>query len=195
MLDMRRSVIAACAAAASTILSLSVASAWVISYFRADGLNSRRHGQATWVESDRGAIAVRRLHYGQTVFASVPDSKWKHSVTAHGSVAPINPSQLGWSVHVEGLGLVFARGSPYDATYGAAPGNRAIPQWRLRIPYWFPLATCVILSCAMVGAYRKRRRVEKHLSQGLCPRCGYDLRASVDRCPECGLEQKKQKSG
>ena len=39
-----------------------------------------------------------------------------------------------------------------------------------------------LLAISYLPFYRRRKR--KKL--GLCVRCGYDLRASKDRCPECG---------
>ena len=43
---------------------------------------------------------------------------------------------------------------------------------------------------ALLGALGATRRYRKRRRTGLCINCGYDLRASVGRCPECGMEFK-----
>ncbi len=39
---------------------------------------------------------------------------------------------------------------------------------------------------AWAAALRRRRRGARRARAGLCPDCGYDLRATPGRCPECG---------
>ncbi len=57
--------------------------------------------------------------------------------------------------------------------------------WVLDVPLWMPtILWAVILSVSGLPLYRRRKR--KKL--GLCVKCGYDLRASMERCPECGEE-------
>jgi hypothetical protein len=53
----------------------------------------------------------------------------------------------------------------------------------------FPGYLVVILSAILPLRYALNRRYwkdEARQSKGLCRSCGYDLRSSPDRCPECG---------
>jgi hypothetical protein len=52
----------------------------------------------------------------------------------------------------------------------------------VNVPYWFTAAIGAGAALLFVRAERRRRRI----LQGGCPVCGYDLRATPDRCPECG---------
>ena len=53
-------------------------------------------------------------------------------------------------------------------------------RWDVRIPFWLLFA----IACSSSWlALRTRSRIRP---AGCCRRCGYDLRATPDRCPECG---------
>jgi hypothetical protein len=54
---------------------------------------------------------------------------------------------------------------------------------RLWVPYWVLFAVTAFLPGYRLFSYARRSRRSR---RNLCPGCGYDLRATPERCPECG---------
>jgi hypothetical protein len=70
-----------------------------------------------------------------------------------------------------------AAGFGWDAAIGPASG---LP--RAVIPDWFLF---VVAMAPAVGWFLERRRLKRTKLLGICLICGYDLRATPERCPEC----------
>jgi hypothetical protein len=63
-------------------------------------------------------------------------------------------------------------------------GERQPGEWYNRgVAVHWTLLTALTGALPSIALVRRRRRV----GPGCCTRCGYDLRATPERCPECGL--------
>jgi hypothetical protein len=85
----------------------------------------------------------------------------------------------------QSLPVAMKAGGTYDnGTYHAREiwyVGRAV--W---VPYWLPAVVTALLPWFWLRAALARRRSEHRRRLNLCPRCGYDLRATPGKCPECG---------
>lgn len=78
--------------------------------------------------------------------------------------------------HWGGFNFAFDRSMPRDL-----PEHHS--HYHVGIPYYAILAFLAGNLIMWMGLLRRRRKL---LNMRICDNCGYDLRASPDRCPECG---------
>jgi hypothetical protein len=150
----------------STALCAAAAALWIRSYWAADTIGITTDSEAgphRWISSSRGAVCIRvqRSEADPMSAAGSRFGYWR-----------LNPEPL-WEEH-EFLGF----GYHYDPM--TIPPSSASDAGA-RVPWWSLLLLAGALS------FRSFRRLGKQGAVATaCADCGYDLRATPERCPECG---------
>ena len=127
---------------------------------------------------------VRSLRFdpsktGESVTFRRTDPRW-WVISRRGTLTLCRQNGRDWGKEfgkVEGLGFRF--------------GGRRGPSgslWNLAVPYWF--ITAATAAPPVIWAVRRRRR-RSWSGRGFCRECGYDMRATPGRCPECGSEPRR----
>jgi hypothetical protein len=155
-----------------------------------------------WVQSYRNPVKWLRVTARPASSLYVQDSVWNtHGVLMPGHlrrtlnadamehVRPELPSD--WSPGR--VGPLPARNVPERllgyrvrwVTLPPTPDSAPGPAFsvHLGVPHWLLATISLLLPAQWVRSAIRRRRGQRN---GLCPQCGYDLRATPARCPECG---------
>ena len=64
--------------------------------------------------------------------------------------------------------------------------------WIVWVPQWLPVGLLCIWPATRLRVLLRRRRWRRN---GQCIECGYDLRATPERCPECGTVRRPVRPG
>jgi hypothetical protein len=166
--------------ALSLILFAATVALWVRSYWRSDYVR--------WARYMRETDTARGEEHGGHVYSSL-------EVRSNcGRVMPEwerfdgpEPDHPAWT---------HASGPSYEPSYPADTFWKRLSFERyttnaggtgLVLPWWFVALGFGMLPMTSAGLWLVRRRQQWwRVKAGLCPACGYDLRATPERCPECG---------
>ena len=146
------------AAALSLLLCASTTILWTRSFWAPTDLELGASDHGIAIRAERGEV---ELSVGRPtkVYYLMPYRNWSVPTLAETC-----------EHHLGGFGVNWTTIGPFS--------NR-----RLVMPSWFLVAAFAVPPVVWLLLWRRRvRRIREHL----CPKCGYDLRASSGRCPECG---------
>jgi hypothetical protein len=169
------------AAALSSLLFAVSISLWVRSFYFAEGIDQFRLGPSgTGVEaSRRGFLNARgsmQIFWDSGYFP--PRTGWDGFIS---SLFPERPYLKyvrfnSYSIPQTTLGFAF-----FESTFGGANGLHGAKK-AVTVPFY--AVTLALLVIPILRAIRRWRWRKE--SDEFCNHCGYDLRATPERCPECG---------
>ena len=141
--------------------------------WRADAGRTYR-GTFRTLTSGRGVVGIDLTDL-TTAFPATADAKRKFEWTRADASQFLLPRETFWNRI--GFGYVSEKQSA-QGLKDATVTTRSY--W---LPYWLVVGVALVVPVrwliALLTRARRRRR-------GLCARCGYDIRVSEGRCPECG---------
>jgi hypothetical protein len=171
----------------SMLLCVATCVLWVRGHYVEDSIVWRRNDAWRVLRSSSGHFII-----------DVNVSNWSGGQTGWlYAREPPNPNALA-DAKVSGYVLNV---SPGDSWTRWERGGFAWWRWKgrggnsiamLAIPVWSVMAAKALLPVGwgLVRLHRSRIR-HRNWRVGRCPTCGYDLRATPDRCPECGTMPKR----
>jgi hypothetical protein len=151
------------------VLCVGACGLWVRSYSRVDTL------AGYWGRDDWGEISSER---GSVLLAHASRNNLAASQMLRGFRSDVlyqrEPGAREVGTHWGGFGFYNHRSPPQ------APWTNSTLLW---FPDWLLMLGGAVLPLAFLT---RRRRMRRRAASGSCLRCGYDLRATPERCPECG---------
>jgi hypothetical protein len=133
--------------------------------------------QHTTVCSAEGAIFVttQTTHYAGGLPGGLVVRSWHGELNSPGYATGGKPVPFPNNLWVESS--AWGSGRWYNIMLVGQSGSS------LRLPWWPFIALFGAWPAARVFRWARARRL---VNAGACPGCGYDLRCTPNRCPECG---------
>ena len=175
--------------AASLLLCVATCALWVRSLGRVETLRRLAIGPESSIREDRVISGQGRIEWWRWRANGLADLPLSETVGPQPwTYLDETPTRSDWKWRLhrgKTLGGEAWEGLGFRAvtSHNDPPSVRPRSYQSVSVPYYIlTLLTLVLPACRL----RQFRRDRWRRRPGLCPACGYDLRATPDRCPECG---------